>query len=1475
MNLSDLKTILDNNYHSSEQSFSLAASQLNSDAVSNLMEKVLQVETLTLSEAKEPPSEANANISLSGKITLTVYDFSAVPAQAVFFLDKQGSPQLSLMVDLTNVPTWAFKQAFAQFADTFFEDLVLSADASANPALLFASTALDKANWGESLQAGLSFHAVFPTFSGLQIRFTLLLTRQFDSSWTELGLALKGTFPLGERSVTVSTFLSQKTIGVVKFRGEFDNMSLPGPSELLKLLGGEEAPTDYLPDQYPASDQISLKALGFGLGLRVKNITDVWLELETLQGAGWEIIPDWLTLKNVTAVFVVYDPFEKTRSLHCIIYAELDVPSTDPVFQLEVSGRFPDYIIQGYLVEDTTVDLAALLQKFLPGVGGLPTNLEITELNFTADPTQSSYAFYLDIQGEWQIISDFTLQELDLTLQYGPGPDAAVSGAIAAYVQLGGVDLMIAADHPAADAGWQFTGNTEAGDDIPIGLLVTDLATQLGATASAVPSLLADLVLDYLEISFDTQTKNFHFSGEARLPLDDGQEVIYLTLTIDKQASEDALNLDVKLIIVLADDQELEFEVELAQTGPGEDAGPASRVLIATYTGSDNQVEVKQLVQAISSTLGDLVPAGIQLKDVVLALIQEETSPSSNGQRAEGDTNKTKFLFGLDIGADIDLSDLPVVGSALTEVQLNNLRLLAASAALTRAEVETINQWLPDGISPLSLPAQAETGNGSTPTQPATALQKGLTLSAQVAFGSDETYTLLLPSRNTSTNSTNGDSGSSPDSGQSGDSAPADPATTPTDWTKTQKDVGPVSFSKIGLAYQDEVLSFVFSVTLAKSGLTFSLDGLSIGSRLDEFSPQFNLRGLGLNYQKTGLEIGGAFLHQTVTREGETYDEYDGLVVIKTTKLSLSALGSYAYYKGHPSLFIYGVLGYPLGGPPFFFVTGLAAGFGYNRQLIIPPIEQVPDFPLISAATNPPAPPQKPDDLRAQLDLLREYIPPSSGDIFLAVGLKFTSFEIIDSFVLVTISFGHRFELDILGLSTLIVPTPEAGKTVSPLAEVQLALRASFIPDEGFLGVLAQLTSASYILSKDCHLTGGFAFYGWFSGPHGGDFVNTLGGYHPNFKPPAHYPQVPRLGFNWKVDSAITLKGEVYYALCAHALMAGGLLEATYNSGALQAWFKAGADFLISWKPYHYEAHIYVDIGGKLGFIEVDLGADLQIAGPEFGGKAEIHVFIFTVNISFGSDAPTPSPISWSEFKTSFLPSDDKICSLSITEGLTKAMGGDKSKQPDAVEHWIIDPKYLSIATNAVIPTKTASAGADDITLDQADTSFGIGSMDLAAGGLTTSQTITITRDGAKCEDDFAYTPILKKAPAGLWGQALTPQLNEARFIENTVAGFEIKPAQPPTPGETHAIDRRHLQYETEAIGEAYAWQDLTVFNPDGADEQARRATIEQTLQSSSAARDTLLTSLGFQTSDVALDPSLADAFIVAPQVAEALGLHQ
>jgi hypothetical protein len=434
-----------------------------------------------------------------------------------------------------------------------------------------------------------------------------------------------------------------------------------------------------------------------------------------------------------------------------------------------------------------------------------------------------------------------------------------------------------------------------------------------------------------------------------------------------------------------------------------------------------------------------------------------------------------------------------------------------------------------------------------------------------------------------------------------------------------------------------------------------------------------------------------------------------------------------------------------------------------------------------------------------------------------------------------------------------------------------MVVRASYIPDEGFLGISAQLTSAAFIFSRDCHLTGGFAFWSWLAGPHAGDFVLTLGGYHPDYAVPAHYPKVPRLGFNWRVDDDINVKGEIYYALTASALMAGGNLQATWEKGSLKAWFSVGANFIIAWKPYHYDATMYVDIGVSYTFhffgtqqLNVNVGADLHIWGPEFSGKAHIKLSVISFDITFGSDSPQRAKeIDWPNFKASFLPPDSQVSGVAISQVCSVAIKDGLSKNSDA--GWVVNPKEFTLVTNSVIPSTEAYIG--DAAVSGADGGAALGIAPMAVASYVARQTVRILKDGNPKEGHFDFVPVRKKVPAAMWGRSFSPSLNGPAFVENALAGFEIRPKDRPRPGATAAINPDVLQYSTETVADAFKWESFAEFVPGAGSDTERRLAVKHSLASAAAAaaRSQLLTAFGMQTT-VTADAAAADALLAAPQ---------
>ena len=378
-----------------------------------------------------------------------------------------------------------------------------------------------------------------------------------------------------------------------------------------------------------------------------------------------------------------------------------------------------------------------------------------------------------------------------------------------------------------------------------------------------------------------------------------------------------------------------------------------------------------------------------------------------------------------------------------------------------------------------------------------------------------------------------------------------------------------------------------------------------------------------MSYEGNGVSIAGGLL-----KNPGPPVEYDGMLKVEVAGKGFTAVGGYSRPSDqlgeYTSLFIFVALPITLGGPPCFFVTGLGGGAGINRRLIPPEITEVPNFVLVAAiddstfANNP----------MAALKNMATNIPARRGSYWFAAGVRFDSFVLVHSIAVIYVALDKGFEIGLLGVSRMALPTADLA-----IVSVELALKARFSTAEGILSIQAQLTDNSYLFSKACQLTGGFAFFTWFPK---GQFVISIGGYHPAFQRPPEFPTVPRVGFRWAVSDAIVIKGEAYFALTNTAVMAGGRLEASAHLGPVRAWFIVYADFLISWDPFYYDIAIGVEVGVALDFeicffvcghvhIEVSIGADLHIMGPPLHGTVTVKVLFISVTIPFGPSGP-PQP---------------------------------------------------------------------------------------------------------------------------------------------------------------------------------------------------------------------------------------------------------
>lgn len=819
--------------------------------------------------------------------------------------------------------------------------------------------------------------------------------------------------------------------------------------------------------------------------------------------------------------------------------------------------------------------------------------------------------------------------------------------------------------------------------NLKVGTVLQDVAKALSLPPPTLPTLLADLDLEALSVK--------RTSGEgASTAL-----CCEFALTVAGKSLDITLRFDTagELGGTVAISGQA-FTLDLKESGVG---GEARDRLVASYTAEEG---VHFGADDFAAAGGLLNGAGASLKDAMFAVF---------GGGAEG----TRYLVGVGLNTSIsaDLSKLPALGSLLpSPIGLTELNVYASSGALTAEDL--------DGVEGFEVPAR--------PGPPPVLLSPGINVRAKLRIG-DETK--LLPPV---------DEG---EAAKPSEPNPAAPASDGAKWLELNRSFGPLSLERVGVGYRDEHLWLLFDASFQVGILSLAAEGLGIGGSLNTVDFKFKIHGLSLDYQNGPISIRGGFV------ANEDMDTFDGEARIDAGIFSVSAIGEYSHKDDVTSAYVFAALNATLGGPAFFVVEGLAAGFGYHSRVELPEINEIRDHVLIQAITAS----EPGDDAAAPLlaamqrgkDIVRD-----PHECWFAAGLTFGSFELLKTNAIFVVDFGHELEIGVLGLSRAqIPPAPEP----VALAVVELALAMKILPDEGEVGASAVLTPASFVLDPACKLTGGFALNVWFGdNPHAGQFVLTVGGYHPQFVPPPFYPVVPRLGFHWTPElpgGDITIEGGAYFALTPGAVMAGGKLSAVAQLGPIRAWFIAFMDALITWAPFHFNVDFGISIGVsvKLLFftLKIELGCTLYLWGPPVGGRAHVSYYLISFTIPFGADEQSKdATMPWDDFADRLLPKPAEMLRARVSGGLIS--------QKDGVEVVRKDAARFSIST--AIPANTLSPGG---------LSLGEPVQVRPVGGELSASTLTITirnvdpTDTTAYEQHFTVEPISDSVPAATWGAPL------------------------------------------------------------------------------------------------------------------------
>lgn len=568
--------------------------------------------------------------------------------------------------------------------------------------------------------------------------------------------------------------------------------------------------------------------------------------------------------------------------------------------------------------------------------------------------------------------------------------------------------------------------------------------------------------------------------------------------------------------------------------------------------------------------------------------------------------------------------------------------------------------------------------------------------------------------------------------------------------------------------------------------------------------------GIEIVYKKNPLTIMGALQVQSAPHPYRAV--VGGLLTVAfggggSGKRGLYGMGTGAVvFPGasgtQTSFFGFAALGAEPGiGIPAFRLRAVAAGFGWNSRLRTPGLgdmHTLDAFPFLQALQDPSAIGGDDTDPVRILNTLTNtsppWVTPQQGDLWVTAGLAFTVGELVDGTAMALVQTGSDLTIALLGTAGTSFPRSGDKKYARIDAGLQLVVK----PTSGELTVGAALNPSSYVIDEDCKLRGGVGLTIWYGDhPSAGDFVFSVGGYHKEYHAPEHYPQLPRVGFDWSLGGKVTVSGSAYFALTPRAAMAGGGLDVRYSGGVIKAWCSAKVDVLIEWNPFYIDAGLSLSIGVegsvKVLFVRItvrlEVGVSLNIWGPPTGGEARVKVWFVSFTIGFGkARRGSDNALDW-EATRRMLPEPGARARLRPGDGLVTEGDPDNPWQGD----WLVKASGFTFGTDTQVPLTRIELAADGDDVVIPGRGFGVHPMRVTDIG--TCQRIEITLEGQRVDlADWKAVPQHTALPPQLWDDSGDPEHGDG--LVKYLTGVTLTSPDPDYGGSTGYIGEDTFKFD-------------------------------------------------------------------------------
>jgi hypothetical protein len=414
-----------------------------------------------------------------------------------------------------------------------------------------------------------------------------------------------------------------------------------------------------------------------------------------------------------------------------------------------------------------------------------------------------------------------------------------------------------------------------------------------------------------------------------------------------------------------------------------------------------------------------------------------------------------------------------------------------------------------------------------------------------------------------------------------------------------------------------------FQVLIDRVGLLLTIDttrqrgNLGITEVALSFKPP---SGAGLTIDAAGVSGGGFLAHAN--------DQYSGVLQLKFNDLALQAFGLITTQ-------VAGANGYSLialidsNFPPVqlgwgFTLDGIGGLLAVNRTASVDALRAAVKSGKLSSILFPTAAISNASQMLSMLDT---FFPTAPGRFLFGpmALIEWGTPAVLTASVAVILELPEPIAIILLANIAAKLPTPSA-----PLVHINMDALGVLDLTQGELSLDASLFDSKLISFP---ITGDMALRADWSSQR--EFLLAIGGFHPQFTPPAGFPSLNRVTINMPSGIVSKLRLAAYLAITSNSVQFGATLDAYIGVSGCGITGHLGFDAILQLDPFQFSADISGSVAVTVGGDDLaSVSLDATLSGPapwHIAGSFKIHIIFFDIGVSFsaswGLGAPS-QPVS-------------------------------------------------------------------------------------------------------------------------------------------------------------------------------------------------------------------------------------------------------